>query len=694
MGRLFLGVALGIAVGFGLGLVLAPSTERGARAAGASPRELAAEPRVGGAQEPGGAALSSPESPRREVALPELPEPTSLAPSVSEAAVRRALAGAKAQPAPTAGTGLLHGRVVDPDGRGVADVVVRAQGSAVEAGRAPGSVGQGAPALSLEDALTEAARRFGERRASLFETRTDGEGRFRLAELPELRYHVQAFKRDFEIESQDHRNWNAAPGTELAFLARPVVSLEVEVLLPDGSPASEATIRAARETERSSSDTFAWSRSAPSLRLPAGELELTALHGLLPDIDSDGEDAAELRSERTRVVLTPGRQPAPVELRLAGRSGIRGRVHFAADDVRGDATQVRLLALAPGQAPDPEELGEAEPSQWLHGGGEFAFLDLAPGRYAVGVTRTWNGPVAAQRIVEVGAGIERCDLEVPPIDPADYLVVRAFGPEGEPLREVTFGFRHVEESGSTSSSSGMSALARGAGVYYLPVPDGSRRAYYAGAAGGGHRFSLQVQHASFGARTVDLTAGQAEVEVRFVVPARLAVLVMGYVGSPYVGRLDVSARRVEDSTRSFGHEQPRIGPDGGAVFEALEPGSYVLSLTVRPAGSRFASGGPVATQEVTLRPGENSTRIVMPALHALVVRVPAASEGAQVRLSRVVPAGESWNRSSSQRCDAEGRVTFEDLPAGSYRITAPGEAGQGVMTVEVPTGEVVFVPER
>jgi hypothetical protein len=689
-------VALGLVVGVCLGLFVGPSIGRDPRAA--SPARIASEAAVPGRAEPRAeeASLSAPESSRREVAVPELERAE---PGVSAAALSRAMAVAREVPIPERGSGILHGRVVDSTGTGVPDVVVRAQGSATgPPARSADSVGRAAPVLSLEEALEDAAQDFGVRRASRFETRTDEEGRFRLTELPELHYHVQAFKRDFEIESRDRRNWNAAPGTELLFLARPVVTLAVEVLLPDGSLADEATVLVARQDGgRDSPQRFAWSRQAKDLRLPEGTLELTALHGVFSAPDSD-EEPAELRSEPARVVLGFGLPTPPLQLRLAGRSGVRGRVLFAAEDVRGDAPHVHLLALAPGQDPDPEALASAEPEQWIQQSGEFAFLDLPPGRYALGVTRSWNGPVEAQRIVEVGLGIERCDLEVPRLDPGQYLVVRAYDPEGEPLHGLEFGFRHIQNDGSSSSSSGMTAMEGGAGVYYVAIPENARRAYRsAPEASKDHQFHLQVQHEALGSRVVALTPGQAEVEVRFGLPARLEVQVMGYVGSLAVGRVDVRCQRAQEGSAAlaFARESHALGADGVHVFPALEPGRYVLSLVVTPAGSSptFSPGMPVATQEVTLGPGENSARIVLPSLYTLVVRVPEATEGATVRLSRT-ESERDWSSTQSQRCDAGGRVRFEDLPAGSYRLTAPSGGKQGKMTVEVPTGEVLFVPDQ
>src|SRR5262249_32637 len=96
------------------------------------------------------------------------------------------------------------------------------------------------------------------------------------------------------------------------------------------------------------------------------------------------------------------------------------------------------------------------------------FGDLAPGRYAIGVIRGWNGPLVAHDVVEVVDHLVERELEVPPLDPNACLVVRVRGMWGGPLANVTF--QMSEESDRGSNSQNPWSTRRGNGSYWLLPP--------------------------------------------------------------------------------------------------------------------------------------------------------------------------------------------------------------------------------
>ena len=291
------------------------------------------------------------------------------------------------------------------------------------------------------------------------------------------------------------------------------------------------------------------------------------------------------------------------------------------------------------------------------------------------------------------AGITQCNIEVPPIDPDDYVVIHVYGPDGEPLGDVRFRFIHRSGNGS-SSSSGMSAMHGEGGAYYFAIPDGSRKAYYS-ATEGDDVFTLAVHHEEHGDASASLARGQSEVEFRFAVAAQLEVTVAGYVGSSVQGRVDVVATPAGEPSRHYGYSNDAIGLDGVKRFDALAPGDYVLRLVLRSdTGRRSFSTGTIGTLQVVLGAGANTARMAIPPLYPLDVIVPGGREGASVQVSRregnePIPWGSSWHA----KCDAQGRAHFDEVPAGSYRLNIWGGEQKGQMRIEVPAGDVVFRPD-
>ena len=199
----------------------------------------------------------------------------------------------------------------------------------------------------------------------------------------------------------------------------------------------------------------------------------------------------------------------------------------------------------------------------------------------------------------------------------------------------------------------------------------------------------------FAHREIELDGVTKTVHVAGSGPAVIVMTEMPGI-SPHVARF---SRWVRDAGFTvympslFGRDGAVVSAEGGQRFDALEPGSYVLNLMITSRGSR--SSAPVAWLPVDLGPGENEARLAIPPLFTLDVVVPETKEGARVQVAREVEGDQRTSRTAaSERCDADGRVHFEDLPAGRYRVSTWGGKSRGHMIVDVPSGEVVFEPER
>src|SRR6185503_14743297 len=110
-----------------------------------------------------------------------------------------------------------------------------------------------------------------------------------------------------------------------------------------------------------------------------------------------------------------GASPPQVTLQLRGRPGIRGRVLFDPEDGFLEP-EVRVLRIRPNDPPDLVKLAE-EPTESTFSRGKesaFAFSDLVPGTYLLGVSRGKGiGPILASEVVQVVDQVVERDLNLP-----------------------------------------------------------------------------------------------------------------------------------------------------------------------------------------------------------------------------------------------------------------------------------------
>ena len=680
-GQILMGAILGAALGLAGGWLLFEVL--GADGGGAGP--IVFEPaasRVEAAERARPADLAVPRAVGERQTAPAATR--ALSAEVDEARVEELVAASASQPFERpSGSGAIWGDVTVEGGGGLAGVVLRASPRERSSpARPPSDVGPAPPPLAdLDGAVREAVAQYKERRARTFEAVSDASGAYRFEGLPEGTWSIEAYKRDYVVSAPGGSRHDVRPGTQLDFEAEPVLTLAVDVLMPDGTRPEEAVLKSQPAAENRAT-TFAWTPEQPVLRLTAGTYEISAEAGALPS-DRGGQEH-ELKSKPRTVELQAGVAPPALVFELTGRAGIRGHVTLAHDGVTGSQPQVLMRPLGVAERADLEALAESDQNAYVGRAGDYAFLDLDPGRYVVGVRRNWSDAVSAHALVEVGASIVTCDLELPALDPSGYLAVSVTGSDGAPVAGVDFGFRH--SSNGSSSSSGINAMRSPEGLYLITIPDRSRQAYFSSGAEG-DTFTLTVRHARHGEKTIELARGQAELAVAFALAGRLEVIVAGHAGSEYEGRISIELAKAggEDQYFWWGDDSG-LTTAGVRVFEAVDPGSYVLRMHLAPEGGsrrNFGRSMAILSQELEVVSGPNVARMAIPPLYDVVVRHPAATESTRLRLS--MPA----NRYFSQQGELENGVAlFEDLPAGSYDLRSSNPTGR--MAIEVPCGDVVF----
>lgn len=592
-------------------------------------------------------------------------------------ALKSALEAPLAAPETGPTTGRITGRVVDESNLPVAGVKVVANPD-TGASRASRR-GSREEEPSLEESVRRVVERHRLRDAFGRQATTDAQGRFELTGLGESLGYWLSATRDGHAIRERGRGGKHRAGDEVTFVATVQLELEVTVLLADGQPAQEATVLF---QQGSSSHGASWTASEPVVRSKPGTYQVVAS-------SQDGTS----KSQPVAVTLTAGQTAAPITLRLEEQPGIRGIVSVPPGETP-EWVMVRAIAVPDRYQADKERdkarLLSSEHQAHTQPGEEYAITGLKPGRYLVGVGRSYQ-EVAVTQVTDVGQGMARVDLALPSIEASRMIVVRATGPSGQPVGDLE---AHVTVSGAEGwdlRSASTQPVRRADGSLCFAFDDDGVWKIFAGEQRG--KVTLAATSATYGSIETQLTG--PEVQLRFSEPAKVVATVQGYAASDLVGELgfQLLPKKSPDEAyrymgRHGGQEGQGMDKDGQQVFTAVQPGEYRLALIVRQAqGQQLVA----AVEELRVTAGEVRRTFALPALHKLTVRLPSGT--AANGYVQLQPRGRS--RSSSGwfgavgTPDAEGRTVFQRVPAGEYMLMA----GMEMMSIAVrgPT-EVEFQP--
>jgi hypothetical protein len=191
-----------------------------------------------------------------------------------------------------------------------------------------------------------------------------------------------------------------------------------------------------------------------------------------------------------------------------------------------------------------------------------------------------------------------------------------------------------------------------------------------------------------------------DLTVRFEHPATLEVTGQGYATSDLAGSLQitVSPKETGNSRRSPMHYysggfpgQSGLSAEGVQNFGPLAPGPYVVTVNLKRQQWAYS---PISTHDVVLKSGPNTHSVPLPDLYPLTVTVEGAGDGTMLRISPVNRGGSRMYFPTPSQKVKNGRVEFENLPAGEYHISASGGNVKGKMTVTLPGSTTVrFVAE-
>ena len=573
-------------------------------------------------------------------------------------------------PAYSEGKETISGHVRTREGAPVAGILIRAAGSSLWKNK--NSNGH-KPPPARGDLMTQVLKAISEyhwEEATVREALTDENGSYVLTGLRAgERYTLNGDHKNWVVDAAPgHHRHDELPGGIIDFIAEPAVTLQVDVTFPNGTQPHKARIEWRRNAGSAGRGSEEWYPHDPVIRLKPGTYTLTAVAG----------HSQEFSSEEEEIAIDTDVEPPRLAFVLKTRAGIRGNLVFPAGE-EPEQGQVYLLRSSADAPPEVEQLVKAGESRRVYrrSNFEYFFKDLPPGTFLLGAGRT-QGQILTEEVVQVAEReLVTSNLTIPPLDSRDYVVLWAYGPSGEVLRDVQVSF------GSRSRprwSGQRSVIRRSDGSFWLVL-----EAKDAAERDGEYYVSVHSQR--YGRKQENFSpSGSVEVSVRFEAPAFLQVTVSGYEGSGYEGRLRLSVRAIRDGGSS---SRGNLDFQGRQSFGPLERGDYEVLLSLKTERYRYHTVGRVP---VTLRAGQNESSVAVPPLYSLVVEVGDLKPGTRIQI-RASESGTGWG-GSYQTLDETGQMAFEWLPAGEYKISTLGGSSRGEMKVSVPAQMLVrFAPQ-
>ncbi len=513
---------------------------------------------------------------------------------------------------------------------------------------------------------------------------TDGSGAFRLDGLP-----AEAFVR-VEVTAPGRVSAVAAfrlrAGRCLdppAFRLERAALLHVRVLLPDGSPAEGADVRALpadlwdgeRRAERwplAPRDTTLESRRARTDGNGAATLDGLPLGAL---VVVAAERADLLPANDAMVVVSPDAPSAAVELRLRRSARVEVRLAAAGGLDRAALREAEVALVGThGARESPDDAGDVPAVEGPPAAAEpdlHVFSAAGPGPWDVLVRAPGAAPVLVP--VEVIEG-ETLRVDVA-LEPAVFLVGVVVDDRGEP---VPFATIRVEEPGWPRAARilhhGRAAEADGDGRFRMEgLPRGALH-LVAGARLHAPRAPVAVDAPATALRVV--ADRQASVRLRARLPAR------GRVGAVVEVERSSAGVSPRDPSRDLD-----LADDDGVTVTGIDPGPNRITLTVQGLGRvvlpvDLAPGEERDLGDVVFERGQDLEGLVRtadgrPLPGVRVFTRPAAADGAVT--------------------DAEGAFRVPGAPGGEVEVWIEGaDVVPQFWTVALPNGgrRVLLVPDR
>ena len=531
------------------------------------------------------------------------------------------------------GSGRIAGTCLDPDGRPLAGVVVKVYpvNRRGTRGREGPRNGSPPPEPPIEQVASEYGKRVALQRAWTWSATTDADGRFAVTGLPDEDFHVHAWWRGLKFSVKGGSN-PIRPGMDVTLVSTHLLLVDLTLVLPDGTTPDRTWVSATTEGRGTG---WYWEPGQTTNPLAAGGWTIEAKAG----------DYQEFVSEKKTIRLSPETSPLKVLLPLRPCSGIRVRVFL-----RPGMPPMPMRVIA---CPAGSKEGDGH-RQW-HAeqfGRRFFVRDLPPGDYVVRL-RGMPATASSEKVTLDGKSIADVDLRMPEPDPDFSVMVKVTGPDGNPVPGVRLSERVKIDGGSRSGGGHGLDLGDGRYQFFFDRALSDLRREHPKAQIARHVVARSTVH---GEESVEVPDGVERVELSFVVPAKVTLVVDNWGKTGHEPRILAGFSEGKPASPFFSGQ--RLGSDGTKVFGPIRPGVYTFFL-LHPIGSH--RNVPIASYTVSLAAGESRVSLSIPALHELT----AAIEGGGRKLFQISSPEFGWE--SSPDLATSGEITWK-LPPGVYLV--------------------------
>lgn len=583
--------------------------------------------------------------------------------------------------------GAITGSVVDARGNPIVGASVTSDNaftswSTKVQSRSTNAVGRGyAGPTDIEEGLARTAEARLRSRRDRRRVATASDGTFRLEGLRPGQHRLMIQAEGFVFGNEVH-----SVGDEVIAVGEPVAIFTLDVRLPDGSQPDLAIIGTGDDNRPTY---YEWKPDAPELRMRERRVRFQVWAGDVERLDWRTV-IAEFASPATALSLAADGQ-GPHEVLLEPAQLLRVTVDDASSSGPRIPAWMKIIPADGARPADKDWTRSEAQTVTRQETGRFAASGLAAGDYWLGVGRGASTPELVDRITLV-EGTTRHRVALGELTRSDFLEVTCRTAEGLPVLGVKINAVTKAEGGG-SSSGNSNGITRGPGVYWVTWSSIYRGYDPANV----ESVELTAKSKAFGDAGVELAPGSSAVEITFVEPADLELLVTGDLAGKYAAYLARAEAEgeVERMNPYFGGMRGMESVDaaGRALFSGKQPGAYVLH--VFEGDGRHGRATPLITEDVVLRPGSNAMTVALPTLHDVALHAPKGREGQRFWMRR-----DDSDGSGAPRTDRNGRLgedlrcTFEGVPAGRYLVGTWGRSGNQQMTVDVPGGEVVWDPQE
>ncbi len=503
--------------------------------------------------------------------------------------------------------------------------------------------------------------------ASRQEVVTDAAGRFEATGLSWEKYDVAVRKKGFEIEST-----YAKAGDHIEFIARPLVSIPVEVVLSNGMQPEKAEI----EFSLHSGDSYPhiqieWLREYPHIQLPLGTFS----------IDAQTFFDGELYTCSSRhFVHSPAEQTGPLTLYLTPDFTIKGNVIFPKNEPVNDV-DVYCVHLVIDTIPpdlvslyDLKQVADRKSTDYCSvRDPQFQFDSLEPGIYLLCTGRTKAKVEVFEKVVISDASVEQ-NLVLPPRPLTDYVRIHVCDPSGRPLLNVDVKAKW--KSAEHSFHNYDATLARDNAYWLLLEEMPAERAPESGP-----EYTIAAESPLYGIKkTVWSPDDPRDIILRYDDPAILDVNLIDYSESTYKGKLSLIIVQEE---KEYTFSPYEMSKNGTITAGPLLPGSCLITLSLEHQ--------EIEKLDVDLVPGKNIVDLAIPDLHELTAAYPDAHQ----RYRAILRSFDNTTFFKYIFVEKGEKAHFRNVPAGSYKLSMFCGLRTQEMDITVPhPGDVTYAPEK